>query len=200
MEFIAPIITAIGTIIVAWFAYNQKTKDRMTELKVEMFKKEEEAKFKRRADNSSIIYGELWNVLHELEADRVYIVQPHPLDNESMLSVFFEVKRMGFSGMKERIQGLPIAEVAKFSSDLVRNLFMYFTDIDKQVTDKRAMSIFAYGGCKSAIVKRLSDSRHDWNGSIFCEFTHPMSVSEETAQKVMHTAATNIQYILPEFK
>ena len=42
MEFLAPIISAIGTIIVAWFAYNQKTKDQMTALKIEQIKKNEE--------------------------------------------------------------------------------------------------------------------------------------------------------------
>lgn len=200
MEFLAPIISAIGTIIVAWFAYNQKTKDQMTALKIEQIKKNEESKNKRRADNCSLVYGELWNILHELDADRVYIVQPHPLGNESMLSVYFEVKRKGIEGMKQNIQDLPIAEVAKFSSDLVRNLFIYISNIEEQVSDKHAKALFAHGGCEAAAVKRLSDNTHDWVGSIFCEFTHPMTVSEDEIKAVMHTAATNIQYLLPEYK
>ena len=40
MEYIAPIISAIGVIITAWFAYNQKTKDRMTDLKIERMRTE----------------------------------------------------------------------------------------------------------------------------------------------------------------
>lgn len=200
MEFIAPIISAIGTILVAWFAYNQKTKDKMTELKIEQYRAQEERKGKRRADNSSLVYGELWNVLHELDADRVYIVQPHPLGNESMLSIYFEVKRKGVEGMKPQIQSLPIAEVANFSAELVKNLFMFITDIDAQVEDKYAKSIFSSCGCESAIVKRLNDNTHDWVGSIFCEFTRPMTVSEEEAHSIMHTAALNIQYLLPEYK
>ena len=197
MEYLAPIISAIGTILVAWFAYNQKTKDKMTELKIEQYKAQEERRSKRRADNSSLVYGELWNVLHELDADRVYIVQPHPLGNESMLSVYFEVKRKGVEGMKPQIQSLPIADVAKFSSDLVKHLFMFITDIDE---DKYAKAIFSSCGCEAAIVKRLNDNTHDWVGSIFCEFTRPMTVSEEEARAVMHTAALNIQYLLPEYK
>lgn len=97
--------------------------------------KDEETKSIRRADNSSIVYGELWSVLHELDADRVYIVQPHPLGNESLLSVYYEVKRKGVEPMKPHMQGLPISEVPKFSSDLVKNLFLYITDIDEQVND-----------------------------------------------------------------
>ena len=52
----------------------------------------------------------------------------------------------------------------------------------------------------SAIIKRLNDNRHDWIGSIFCEFTRPLSVSEENAREIMHTAAMNIQYLLPEYR
>lgn len=199
MEYIPAIISAIGTIIAAWFAYNQYSKNKMTDLKIEEYKQAEERKNKRRADNSSLVYGELWSVLHELDADRVYIVQPHPLGNESLLSVYFEVKRKGVEGMKPHIQNLPIADVAKFSSELVRNLFMYITDIDEQVTDKYAKSILSSYGCEAAVVKRLNDNAHDWVGSIFCEFTRPMTVSEDEARNIMHIAATNIQYLLPEY-
>lgn len=199
MEYIPAIISAIGTIIAAWFAYNQYSKNKMTDLKIEKYKQAEERKGKRRADNCSLVYGELWNVLHELDADRVYIVQPHPLGNESMLSIYFEVKRKGVEGMKPRIQSMPIADVAKFSSDLVRNLFMYINNIDEQVSDRYAKAIFSSCGCESAIVKRLNDNTHDWVGSIFCEFTRPMTVTEEEAHNIMHDAAINIQYLLPEF-
>lgn len=141
MEYLPAIISALGTIIAAWFAYNQYSKNKLTDLKIEKFKKDEETKSIRRADNSSIVYGELWSVLHELDADRVYIVQPHPLGNESLLSVYYEVKRKGVEPMKPHMQGLPISEVPKFSSDLVKNLFLYITDIDEQVNDKYAKSI-----------------------------------------------------------
>ena len=145
MEYLPAIISALGTIIAAWFAYNQYSKNKLTDLKIEKFKKDEETKSIRRADNSSIVYGELWSVLHELDADRVYIVQPHPLG-------------------------------------------------------KYAKSILSSYGCRAAIIKRLNDNRHDWIGSIFCEFTRPLSVSEENAREIMHTAAMNIQYLLPEYR
>ena len=103
MEYLPAIISAIGTIVAAWFAYNQYSKNKLTDLKIEQYKQSEEKKSKRRADNCSLVYGELWNVLHELDADRVYIVQPHPLGNEIMLSVYFEVNRKGVEGMKQHI-------------------------------------------------------------------------------------------------
>lgn len=200
MEYLPAIISAIGTIIAAWFAYNQYTKNKLTDLKIEKFRKDEEIKSIRRADNSSIVYGELWNILYELDADRVYIVQPHPLDNESLLSIYYEVKRKGVEPMKPHVQNLRIADVAKFSSDMVKNMFMYITDIDTQVQDKYAKSILSSYGCEAAVVKRLNDNKHDWVGSIFCEFTRPIHVSEDEAREIMHRCAMNIQYLLPEYK
>lgn len=200
LQYISPIITAIGVIITAWFTYNQKTKDKLTDLKIERFRSQEKVRSKKRSDNSGIIFGELWNVLHELDADRVYIVQPHPLGNEEKLSIYYEVKRKGVEPMKPHIQSLPISEVAKFNRMLVENLFMYFDDIDKQVDDKYAKAILSSYGCETVAIKRLSDNRNDRNGSIFCEFTSPVTVSKEDIRKVMHEAATNIQYILPEFE
>lgn len=200
MEYLPAIISAIGTIIAAWFAYNQYTKNKLTDLKIEKFRKDEEIKSIRRADNSSIVYGELWNILYEFDADRVYIVQPHPLGNESLLSIYYEVKRKGVEPMKPHVQNLRIADVAKFSSDMVKNMFMYITDINTQIQDKYAKSILSSYGCEAAVVKRLNDNKYDWVGSIFCEFTRPIHVSEDEAREIMHRCAMNIQYLLPEYK
>ena len=143
MEYLPAIISAIGTIIAAWFAYNQYTKNKITDLKVEQMRTENEMRRKRRADNSAVVYGELWEILHDLKADRVYIVQPHPLGNESMISIYFESKRKGVESMKPRIQNLKMGDVAKFCSDLTKNVFMFITDIDGQVKDRCAKSLLS---------------------------------------------------------
>lgn len=199
MEYLPAIISAIGTIIAAWFAYNQYTKNKITDLKVEQMRTENEMRRKRRADNSAVVYGELWEILHDLKADRVYIVQPHPLGNESMISIYFESKRKGVESMKPRIQNLKMGDVAKFCSDLTKNVFMFITDIDGQVKDICAKSLLSSCGTSQVIIKRLSDNSHDWVGSIFCEFTHDTEINEQEAHTIMHEAAMNIQYILPEF-
>ncbi len=197
---LAAIIGSIGIIVSTYCAYNQYTKNKTTDAKIERFKREEEIKSKRRADNSSIVFGELWTILHELNADRVYIVQPHPLGNESFISIYYEVKRKGVEPMKPHICNLHISEVAKFASDLVKESFMYVLDIDRQISDKYAKSLLASYGCQSAIITRMNDNKHDWVGSIFCEFTHKIDIPEEEAQKIMNQAANAIQYLLPEYK
>ena len=42
-----------GTLLAAYFAYNQYTKNKLTDLKVEYFKKEEERRSYHRSENSA---------------------------------------------------------------------------------------------------------------------------------------------------
>lgn len=196
----ANIINAIGVIIVAYFTYNQYTKNKVTDYKLEKWKSEDKVSNKRRTDNSMIVYGELWDLLYELKADRVYIIQPFPLGHEETLTIYFEVKRRWAEAMRPHIQKMKISDVAKFSSDLAKNLFIYIKDIDTQVEDRYAQSILSSCGTKSAIIKRLSDNSHDWVGSIVCEFVNDMQISEEEAREKLHSKATTIQYILPEIR
>jgi hypothetical protein len=196
---IAAIISAIGAIIAAFFTYNQYTRNKLTDLKVEQMKKEADERNKRRSDNSAIVHGELWEILHELKADRVYIVQPHPLGNESMISIYFESKRKGVESMKPRIQNLKMCDLAKFCSSLAKNLYMYITDIDGQVEDRYAKSLLSSCGTDKVIIMTLSDNQHDWVGSIFCEFTHGATIDQSSARSILQNAANNIQYILPQY-
>lgn len=195
---VANVISGIGAIVAAWFSYNQYTRNKMTDIKVEQFKKEEERRGYKRSENSAKVFGEIWRVLFETNADRVYIVQPHPLGHASFLSIQFEVKRKGVEGMRGNIQNLPMSEVAAFSKQMVDEVFMYITNIDEQIDDRVTKSIMSSNGCESIIIKRMNNS-NDWVGSIFCEYTTHMNISEEEARSILHEAAINIQYILPEF-
>lgn len=203
----AAIITAIGGVIGAiggiygiYTKYTQDSKNKRTDYEIEKLRNEDKAKNRRRADNAMLIFGTLWELLYAIKADRVYIVQPHPLGNEEMMTIYFEVKRRSVEAMKPHIQQMKISEVACFAKDLVKNLFMFITDISKQVKDRYAESIFSSCGTKQVIVKRLSDNKHDWVGSLICEFTDEMTISEQDAKELLHKAATDIQYILPEIR
>lgn len=199
MEFLPAIISALGTIIAAYFAYNQYTKNKLTDLKVAQLEAEQAERQRRRSDNSAIVHGELWEILHELKADRVYIVQPHPLGNESMISIYFESKRKGVESMKPRVHNLKMCDVAKFCSGLASRLFWAINDIDSEVDDRYAKSLLSACGTSQVIIKRLSDNTHDWVGSIFCEFTTRANVDVDVARATLHQAAQNIQYILPQY-
>lgn len=208
MENLAEIITSIGGLIGAfggiyalWTKYNQEAKNKKTEYEIEKLKEEDKKKNKKRSDNAMLIYGELWDILHETNAGRVYISQPHPLGHEEIMVIVFEVKRKGVESMKASTSCINIEEVPKFASELVKKPFMYITDINNQISDEFARSIVSSCGTKGAIIRRLSDNRHDWVGSIFCEYTNnDFMISEEEAKKILDKAAISIQYILPEIE
>lgn len=200
MEYLPSIISALGTIIAAWFAYNQYSKNKLTDLKIERWKAEEETKSAKRSDNIAKIYGVMWQLLHELQADRVYILQPHPLTNNLYLSVSLEVKRNGVAGMKPFIQRMQMSDVAAFAAELSARDFLFYRNVETEVRDKRARAIMMMNGCRSTVVRRLTDDEHDWIGSIFCGFTHEQKLQPASLRMQLQEAADHIQYILPEYK
>jgi len=199
MEYLPSIISALGTIIAAWFAYNQYTKNKLTDVKIENWKKEEQRKTHIRSENYATVYGELWDILHTFHACRVYIIQPHPLDDNRYLSVGLEVDRKGISKMKTDFIRISMEEVAVFSRALVQNDFLYFDNV-QEIEDKRTRGILASKGTHVAFIKYLSDGKR-WVGNIVCEFTtRTCNVTQEEAEKLMRTKAITIGYILPEFQ
>lgn len=191
------LITAVGVIIMAWWKYDQTRRDALVKLEMEQKEAAMKAQSKRRNENVSQIYGRLWLLLHELHADRVYIVQPHPLNTNEFLSIGLEVPRTGVAPMKPHIQRLPMADVANFSSELSSRDFVYYKNIEDNVRDKRARALLLNGGSMSAIIRRLTTSEHGWVGNIFCEFNHTTDIEPEYAKGLLETAAEHIQYILP---
>lgn len=93
---ISAAVVSVGTLIFTQYnKMTQKYRDKMNDMKLERYKQETERLSFKRSENTAKVFGELWKVLYETKADRVYIVQPHPLGNAAFLSIYFEVKRKG---------------------------------------------------------------------------------------------------------
>ena len=101
IENLPEIISSIAALAALWFTYNQYTKNKMTDYKIEKWKEEEQQKNITEAGNIAKIYGELWELLYFLKADRVYIIQPHPLYKELFISATLEVKNYGVASAKQ---------------------------------------------------------------------------------------------------
>jgi hypothetical protein len=196
---VSAVTTAAVGIWTAWFTYNQKTKDKLTDLKIEQYKKEMKKRSFKRSEDTAKVLGALNKILLGANADRVYIVQPHPLGHIAFLSIQFEVKANGVQGMRYEVQKLEMSDVPKFCERMVDNLWMYLDNIDEQVQDPYAKALLSSNGTKVAAIKRMSTAR-DWVGSIFCEFMETPTISEADLQKLMHEAAITIQYNLPEYQ
>ena len=151
--YISSIITAIGVILIAWWKHDQPRQEARIKLELQRKETELQENSKRRNQYVSQIYGLLWQLLHDLKAERVYIVQPHPLTHREYLSISMEVDRTGAAGMKPRIQNLPMEDVAKFSSELSSRDFLYYKDVANNVRDKRARALLLNAGSVSAIIR-----------------------------------------------
>lgn len=197
---IPSIISALAVIITAWFSYNQHRHNKMTDLKVDKIKRQEKQRTSQLSYSSGMVFGELWNILHQSKADRVYIVQPHPLKRSAFLTIRFEVLEDGVREMKHTIHSLPMERVPKFSQQMAEEQWMWFTDIDKQMMDRVAKSIMLSNGTEAVAIKRLTSPTDLWEGSIFCEFLTQTNIDEGQLRAVMHRAALKIQDSLPEIE
>ena len=196
---IAGIITALGTILLGYFTYNQYAKNKKTDAKLEQMKKDADTKSDIRNEKMAKIYGILWRILYETRADRVYIAQPHPFTNALYLSVGIEVKRKGLA--KNAIEDtLSLSEIANFASELSKREFLFYADVVKDVRDNRAKALFYCNGTESAVIRRLHDNE-DWVGSLFVEFVYKRDdLVPAVLKDMLAEAANEIQYDLPEFK
>ncbi len=196
---VVAIISTLSTIVLGWFTYNQHTKNKTTDAKIEQMKKDADTKSDIRNEKMAKIYGILWRILYETKADRVYIAQPHPLTNALYLSVGIEVKRKGLA--KNAIEDtLSLSEIANFAADLSKREFIFYADVAKDVRDNRAKALFYCNGTESAVIRRLHDEQ-DWVGSLFVEFVYKRNdLVPATLKEMLAEAANEIQYDLPEFK
>lgn len=195
----AALFTAIQAIVIAWFKISQKSTQKKLDLKLRMMEQEEKRKVKIRHNNVNRIFGEIWELLHFLKADRVYILQPYPLDHTHYITIEYEVKRKGIVGMKESVQKMPISEIAVFARDIADNDFLFFPDVESNVNDKRTRALLTLNGGASEAIKRMTDDRHDWNGSIVVEYVNKTDMDQAEIKKMLDKAAMTIQYILPEY-
>ena len=97
---ITALIAIISPIVTAFFVYNQKEKDAKVQRDMEKWKKEEEQKAFMRNKYSGQVFGQIHQLLRQSKADRVYIVQPHPLGRVAFLSCYFEAVNNGITEMQ----------------------------------------------------------------------------------------------------
>ena len=193
------IIGLVSPLATAWFAYNQNAKNAKVQRDVERWKKEEEHKAFMRNKYSGQVFGQIHELLRSAKADRVYIVQPHPLGHVAFLSCYFEAVNNGITEMQSSIQSIPMSRVPMFSSSLADNLWLFYDNIDEQVTDDVAKSLFLANGTRAVGIKRM-DNTKDWVGSIFIEYIEEPELTEFEIKKLAHDSAMVIRHILPEFK
>lgn len=203
LELLPQILTGIASIAALWFTYNQYTKNKITDYKIEKWREEEHKNNIRNAGSIATVYGELWELLYFLKADRVYLIQPHPLYKEMYISATLEVKKYGVSTVRDNVNNIKIESVARFVSDLANTEYQFIKNISDSDLDSKIKSIMTNNGCNSTAIRRLCDEKNNWIGSIVVEYIHnfdDVDIEEDLLEKMTRSSALTIQYILPEFK
>lgn len=206
-EYTSQIIIALFTLInglwTAYLAYNQKTKDKLTDYRLEKLKEEDKKQQTVNAGNIATIFGELWELLYFLKADRVYIIQPHPLYRQMYISATLEVKNYGVSSAKNTLNNVKIESLPKFVSQLAKEDLIFIEDIETAKVENKVRSIMVGNGCKSIFIKKLVDENDNWVGSIVLGYLRSFNdygVDKKMVERMTRTSAMSIQYILPELK
>lgn len=198
LQNITNLIEGIGVILVAYWSYNQYTKNKLTDKKIEDLKKEEKKRSAERNDNISKIYFDLYRILIDLKADRVYILQPHPLINNHYISVGFEVKQKGITEIKPKLQDILIQDIPSAVDKMARRDWLIYKSIETEMEDKRVKSFLKGSGTYGIYVRKMSTEKDGWVGSIVVDFMENIEVPIDYAKALILEVAESIQYILPE--
>lgn len=202
-EIIIALFTLINGLFTAYLAYNQKAKDKLTDYKIEKLKEDDKKQQVANAGNIATIFGELWELLYFLKADRVYIIQPHPLYKQMYISATLEVKNYGVSSAKNTLNNIKIESLPKFVSQLAKEDLIFIEDTEVAHVETKVKSIMVGNGCKSIFIKRLIDENNNWVGSIVLGYLRSFKdygVDRKMVERMTRTSAMSIQYILPELK
>lgn len=197
------IISSVAAFAALWFTYNQYTKNKLTDYKIENWKKEEQQKNIKKAGDIATIYGEMWELLHFLKADRVYIIQPHPLYKSLFISVTLEVKRSDVSSVRPSFTDVTIASVARFASQLASKDYIWIDDVEAEQIDKKMKAMMLRNGSKTLAIRKLSDEKDNWIGNLVVSYTrgfNKVDVTKELVDKMSKSSAQMIQYMLPEYE
>ena len=201
MENIPAIISALGVIITAWFSYNQYTKNKKTDLKIEQFHNQQKKRTKENMEILATIYGELWMTLYSLRADRVYILQPHPASKNLFISITVEVKKKGVSAMKHNIDSVPMSEVPMLAYRLAKEDFVLWNNASiARMIDKRISSIMSISGTLSVSAAKMVNQEKHWIGNVVAEHTQNDCNDCGQCEDVMRDLAKQIQTILPDYE
>ena len=198
LQNITNLIEGVGVILVAYWSYNQYTKNKLTDKKIEDLKNEEKKKSVERNDTISKIYFDLYRILIDLKADRVYILQPHPLINNHYISVGFEVKQKGITEIKPKLQDILIQEIPNVVDKLARRDWLIYKCIETEMEDKRVKSFLKGSGTCGIYVRKMSTEKDGWVGSIIVDFMENIEVPTDYAKSLILEVAESIQYVLPE--
>lgn len=198
VNIVKEVMPVVSVVAVAWLSYNQYSRNKQTDYKLDKMKEEDLEKRKVLGTNIARVYAELHKLLNTLDVDRVFIIQPHPLKRYDFLSVRFCVQRSGVSDIREVIKNVPISDVVEIVDSFSTSDWAFYNDIHK-VSDRHAKALMSMAGSTSVAFFRLQGTDKSWIGTLTVENTSDDPLSEEACLAALSTSSDLIQLLLPPF-
>jgi hypothetical protein len=200
-EVVLPVLLAVIAIMIPaatlYVNSNQNEKDKLTDLKIEKIRIENTERSALNNRNVALIIGAMWETLHKLDADRCFVIQPHPEHRHQFMSVALEVTRPGVSYVKEIFQNVPMSDMPSFSKLIASNVWLYFDNPPNQVDDKRALSMMLIAGSMQIAIRQLTNAENKWVGSLVVENIKVRDYNESICMETVGNCADAIRFILP---
>lgn len=188
--------TLITAILVPIIALLLKLIEKKFNFKLSQLENKFNDKNAKTKKDVGAIYNVIAALLSNLQASRVYIMQPHPLGKNEYISVIFEVTDMGVMPIKDKLIDFPAANMPCFVGDISQRDFLFYKNINL-LKGERSRAFFTNTGSESIIVKRLKDDKNDWIGSIIVDCMEETQMAPDYAKNILRAAADKIQFILP---
>lgn len=195
---IAAVLAVFVSALSAVLSFRQESFTKRQEY--ELKRREEEDKEKRKLLKiaANDIMRELHRLLIKTDAQRAYIVQPHPLDRAKFISIEYEVFSEGMVEIARKVHRMPISSIAGFVSELSsRDFILWHSQAD--VKDGRARAIMHSIGTEKMAAMRMMDGNL-WLGNIVLDFDSHQELEAVYLKGKMGEAANVVKYILPEIE
>jgi len=219
---IAGIIVAIQGVLALLLAPYIKarieSKHKVLELELQRREKEIDRHFadqeRRRREHSkkkheitAHLYSYLWNLTINQHADRVYIIQPHPVPDKQYISVSFEVVRDGISQQRNHFQFHKSSYWTEVIDLWKKNDFLKFhfenngLQQNEKPVVKKIWTEAMRRGCISVAFYRLLDVNNSWIGVLAVEhLIDRQQIHTANYRNDIATYGELVADILPEYE
>ena len=191
-------ITALAAFVSLFLNFRQTAYN--AEKEYELKKREEHDKEQRKQLKiaANDIVRELYRLMNVTDAQRAYIVQPHPLDRAKFISIEYEVISEGMTAIARRVHRMPIASIHGFANELSSRDFILWQS-QKDVRDDRARAIMHSIGTEKMAAYRMMDGQL-WIGNIVLDFDLHQELEAVYLKDKMGDVANSVKYVLPEIE
>lgn len=205
MEHLGSVIGAVGGVLAIVFGFYQYAFNKKTDYKIDKQREEDKRRYEtekaKLSDAYAKLYAYLWRLLYTIDADRIFILQPHPLCDRQFISISIEVTHpdRDVVSHKENFQLRKMSEWPGLIAKIGNEDWMIYRNIS-DIKDPKVYTEAHRRGVKALYFRRMEDEGKHWEGTLCIEYTHSNPNEIDFIKSEISKKALLISDILPEYK